>query len=721
MKSIYWTLGALFLVLSLLAVQSSSAANPVPTTVDVQQHVALAGRYSLFNLDVKDPVTIWVTATFLPPSAQNSTLTVQTFVTPNALPRANVTELTTTGPKNINISNGISYLANARVVEPSTFYLNVPANVSSVSMIITGAYTGSSIFWKDQIQVRPVTVSGSPEGFYNSSYTLTISSPCSSVVKQIVAQNFNSTTTANACAHTISSSGYYRGSIVVLYQYALWDAVAWGLVGFAVVFLLVLPNRRVRDRLPKSAPLVAGLARTLRNVWAALGRLDSHKFLSIFIIISVVMLSLSFTAGPDPRIKVFVIASDSSTKEIKGNLTQSLGNVQILTPSDTVSEFNTMATLGTVQVVVISDYNKLVDVPSVEKYILSSLDLVPLTIVLNNSNYVLKAYAKNEASLGLGSPLVSTLNGTRNGRNLTISLLGSPDIRADILRIVRPNPVGLSLGVTSFELVAASVGLLSFLLVTFGIAFLVSKLIEIGGKPLTSSLVEGVFYSAGVFFFTQAIYMSSSALLGWPLGLHAVTSGSTQVTVLGLFHLGAGNQPRTLAAIIGLAIGAAPAMWPKMDKYIIVAIGALAFFIVADPLTGGTVFYEFALLLTGGPQLGLANSTMISVKSFLNQIGTDAAGWASGNFGISSGEMFYYLGAVPLALVAKLQRSTATLVLLVCGFAACDGIVRVAEMTAYKTEPSMVAGVLSGLVIAIAFLGVSRIESLVRRHFPSRR
>jgi hypothetical protein len=234
-------------------------------------------------------------------------------------------------------------------------------------------------------------------------------------------------------------------------------------------------------------------------------------------------------------------------------------------------------------------------------------------------------------------------------------------------------------------------------------------------------LVEGVFYSAGVFFFTQAIYMSSSALLGWPLGLHAVTSGSTQVTVLGLFHLGAGNQPRTLAAIIGLAIGAAPAMWPKMDKYIIVAIGALAFFIVADPLTGGTVFYEFALLLTGGPQLGLANSTMISVKSFLNQIGTDAAGWASGNFGISSGEMFYYLGAVPLALVAKLQRSTATLVLLVCGFAACDGIVRVAEMTAYKTEPSMVAGVLSGLVIAIAFLGVSRIESLVRRHFPSRR
>jgi hypothetical protein len=215
--------------------------------------------------------------------------------------------------------------------------------------------------------------------------------------------------------------------------------------------------------------------------------------------------------------------------------------------------------------------------------------------------------------------------------------------------------------------------------------------------------------------------MSSSALLGWPLGLHAVTSGSGQVTVIGLFHLGAGNQPRTLAAIIGLVIGAAPAMWPRIDKYIIIAIGALAFFIVADPLTGGTVFFEFALLLTGGPQLDVANSTMIGVKSFLNQIGSDVAGWVSSNFGISSGEMFYYLGAVPLALVAKLQRGTATLVLFVCGFAACDGIVRVAEMTAYKTEPSMVAGVLSGLVIAIAFLGVSRVEGLVRRHFPSRR
>jgi hypothetical protein len=713
LKSTYGTLGALFLVLSLLTVPSSSAATPTLPTVVVQQHVVLAGSYSVFDLDVKDPVTLWVNITIPVSIDQSSSLTMTTFMTPN---QVGGTEQTTSGTKPINLSNGISYLAPARVVEPWTFYLDIPAHVRSVSMFVTGTYTGSSIFWKDQIQVAPVIVSWAYAPLSN--YTSVISEPGSSVVKQIVAQGLiGYNKTFYTVGQTIlQNSTIPQSNLVVLYQSSSWDVVAWGLVGFVVAFLLILPNRRVRDRIPKSAPLVAGLVRTLRRVWAMLGRLDSHKFLSLFIIISVVMLSFSFTAGPDPRIKVFVIASTSTTAQIKDVLQQSLGNVQILTPSDTVSEFNTMATLGTVQVVVIADYNKL-DVLSIEKYILSSLDLVPLTIVLVNANPTLSQYAVTETSVNSGNPLVRTLN----GQPLTIPDLGSPDITADIMRVVRPNSVGLSLGVTSFELVAATVGLLSFLLVTFGIAFLVSKLIEIGGKPLTSSLVEGIFYSAGVFFFTQAVYMSSSALLGWPLGLHAVTSGSTQVTVLGLFHLGAGNQPRTLAAVIGLVIGAAPAMWPKIDKYIIIAIGALAFFIVADPLTGGTVFYEFALLLTGGPQLGLANSTLISVKSFLNQIGADAAGWISGNFGISSGEMFYYLGAVPLALIAKLQRSTATLVLLICGFAACDGIVRVAEMTAYKTEPSMVAGVLSGLVIAIAFLGVNRVESLVRHHFPSRR
>jgi hypothetical protein len=426
------------------------------------------------------------------------------------------------------------------------------------------------------------------------------------------------------------------------------------------------------------------------------------------------MVTLSFMAGPDPRVKVFVLASDTTTAQIKNSLQQSLGNVQILTPSDTESEFNTMATLGTVQVVVISDYNKL-DVPSVQKYILNSLDLVPITIVIGSTNTSLAAYVDrlyNGTSLASGSLLLHVQ---------TPSDVGSKVVTEDIRQVLRPNNLGLGVGVTNFLFVAATVGVLSFLLVTFGIAFLVSRFIEIGEKPLISALVEGIFYSGGVFFFIQAVYMTSSALLGWPLGLHAVTTGSSQVTVLGLFHLGAGNDPRTLAALVGFVIVAVPALWTKIDKYLAIAVGALAFFIVADPLTGGTVFFEFATLLFGGPQVGFANATLVSVKSFLSQIGSDAAGWISMNFGISTGEMFYYFGAIPLALLPKFKKSTATLVLLFCGLAVCDGVVRVAEMTAYKTGPSMVAGVLAGLLLAVAFLGVNRVEGFVRRYFPSRR
>ena len=677
--------------------------------VQVQERVSLTPRYSIFDLAVGEPVTITVNITFSSPSTQAMQVTVETFISPKTAV-GNATVSSATAPFQTLVP---ASFAPARVVEPWKFQYTIPINTVNALLVIKGSYTGSSIFWKDQTQVAPVPVSG----LYlnqqiNPQVSLIISHLGSTDIERVFAPGFTYNTRVSGGTVSLVSHTYYNGFLVLLYQPSLWDTAAWVLLGLAVVFLLLLPSRRFRERLPKGRGFSSKILGPPRRAWAVLKRTDSHKFLTVYVIISMLMLSLSFMAGPDPRVKVFVIASDQTTGQIQTALQQSLGNVQILTPSDTQSEFNTMATLGTVQIVVVSDYNKL-DTPSVEKYIINSLDLVPLIVVVGSTNTVLANYTDrlyNGTSLNSGNPPIHVNSP---------SDLGSPQFRADVQRVVRPNSIGMKVGLTSFLGTAATVGVLSFLLVTFGIAFLVSKLIEIGERPLISSLVEAMFYAGGVFFFTQAVYMASSAMLGWPLGLHAVTTGSTQLTVIGLFHLGAGNQPRTLAAVVGLVIGAFPAMSSKIDRYVAFAIGALAFFIIVDPLTGGTVFFEFVVLLTGGPQVGFASNSYLGIKTFLNQIGTDVAGWISGNFGISSGEMFYYFGAIPLALIPKLQKSTRTMVLLLCGFAASDGIVRVAEMTAYKTGPSMVAGVISGMVIAIAFLGLSRVEGYVRRYFPS--
>ena len=678
-------------------------------TVQVQERVVLSPRYSIFDLAVREAVTISVNVTFPSPSAGSVQIVVSTFASPvTAVGSATVSS----GTPPVQTLSPTPF-APARAVEPWRFVYNIPPNTMNATLLIKGSYTGSSIFWKDQTQVAPVSVTVVPGslGIILQS-SIVVSYPGSTDIKRVFPPGFDYTTASSAGTGTLISKGYYPGFIVLLYQPGLWDVAAWCLLGLGIVFLLLLPSRRFRERLPKGRGSLAKVLGPLKRSWTALKRVDSHKFLTVYVIISVLMLSLSFMAGPDPRVKVFVIASDATTAQVQTALQQSLGNVQIFTPSDTQSEFNTMATLGTVQIVVVSDYNKL-DVPSVEKYILNNLDLVPLVVIVGDTNTVLANYTDrlyNDTSLNSGVPPIH-VNSPGD--------LGSPQFKADVLRQIRPNSIGLAVGLTSFLGIAAVVGILSFLLVTFGIAFLVSRLIEIGERPLVSSLIEGMFYAGGVFFFTQAVYMASSAMLGWPLGLHAVTTGSTQLTVIGLFHLGAGNQPRTLAALVGLAIGALPVMSSKIDRYVAFAVGALAFFIIVDPLTGGTVFFEFVVLLTGGPQVGFASSSYLGIKTFLNQIGTDVAGWISGNFGISSGEMFYYFGAVPFALIPKLQKSTRTIVLLVCGFAASDGIVRVAEMTAYKTGPSMVAGAISGLVIAIAFLGLSRVEGLVRRYFPS--
>ncbi len=690
------------LLLPLSTLQPSAAASP--PTVSVEQHVILSGSYALFSLNVVENSVITANVTLPAPATTSGSLVIQTFMTPSF---ANGTVHSAKGSLQVRPN----YTAPARVVNPWTFVFPIPANTTSAEFTIGGTYTGSSILWKNQIQVGPIVVFGlgaSPE------YQLVVSSSHSTVLKKVIGPDFDYNTTASAGVQSITSKGPYPDFLVILYQPSAWDIVAWVLLALAVILIIMFSAGRLGRFLPKRPPNTSALFDPARRLWKTLGGLDSHKFLSLFVITSILMLSLSFMAGPDPRVKVFVIASGSTTKDIRHALEQSLGSVQVLTPSDTESEFNTMATLGTVQVVVVSNYDKL-DYPSVEKYIIDSLDLVPLTIVVAGAtpdlaNYTNRLY--NGTSLSSGTTLMSVQ---------TPADVGSKVVRDEILRIVRPNNLGLGIGVTSFMIVAGVVGILSFLVVTFGVAFLASKLIEAGAKPLVSSLVEGVFYSGGVFFFIQANYMASSALLGWPLGLHAVTSGSTQLTVIGMFHLGAGNDPRTLAALIGLIIGAVPTLLPRIDRYLAIAVGALVFFVVVDPLTGGTVFFEFATMLTGGPQVGFANATLLSVKSFLNQIGTDAAGWISGNFGISSGEMFYYLGAVPLALIPKLQKSTATLALIFCGFAASDGIVRVAEMTAYKTEPSMIAGVFAGLLLAVVLLAISRAEGLIRRYSPSRR
>ncbi len=693
----------------MMATQPALAAG-APPTVTVEQSVELAGKYSVFNLQVSDPVSVSVGVAFSSPSTEQFNITLQTFMVPTD---AAGSAQTPNGTQALRFT----YRAPARVIEPWTFIFTVPAGSTVSNITVTGNYVGSSILWKDQVQVAPSQVFGTYQGQpVSPQYTLVVSHTSSLEVKKVDAPGLVYYTYPTAGGESIVSTGSYPGYIVFLFQPSAWDPVAWAILIAAVVLLLLLPNRRFRARVPKVSGATDVFVKPLRRLWRLISGLDSHKFLAIYIIISVLMLSMSFMAGPDPRYKVFVIASDHTTKEIAGNLTSSLGNVQILTPSDTVSEFNTMATLGTVQMVVISDYNKL-DIASIDKYIVKSLDLVPLTVVVQDPapNPNIAGYAErlyNQSSLGLGNALISVSSPSQ---------LSSNQIRGDVIRVARANPLGIGLSVRTFEAVAGTVGLLSFLLITFGIAFLFSKLLELGDKPLAHSLAAGVFYSGAVFFFTQAIYMSSSALLGWPLALHAVTSGSGQVTVLGLFHFGAGNQPRTLAAVVGLVIAAVPPLWGKVDRYVAAAIAALFFFLVVDPLTGGTVFFEFALLLTGGPQLGFANNALLSVKSFLNQIGSDAAGWVSGNFGISSGEMFYYFGAVPFSLIPRLQKSTGTFALFLCGFAAADGIVRVGEMTAYKTAPSMVAGALAGLLLAISLVGLSRIEAFVRRYFPSGR
>ncbi len=658
----------------------------------VEVLVKLSEECTLFNPEVENPFFYRVYAYFPEPLGNSSQLSLY---------------LSTLS---IAFNATATYRDGARQIQPTLVPLGYGAYVISIfyfddgltgfDIKITGSIEGLSLLGRNMLDIFLVPPSFSR--LIPVSYRVQIEAPDTLEVSSITSPQLQAlkpevTLGENSKTYTL----FYPVSVTVYYRPSYWLSLAI-IVFFTIVCGAVLSSHFL-GRTP-SAPVLQLYEKMGVMTNIVRRNLNAERLFILYMLCSILMVSLSLVAGPDPRFKAYAIATPYSASALENTLASTIGPTLVISPQDTVSEFETMANLGVVKAVFVSYYPRLA-LDRVIKYTLEAMSQVKLIVI---DEYMADPELANDLKLKYGEKVVS-IQGFNQESLAKIS--------GALRRLRAKNPFDLKLETGLFKALAAIVAALSFLTVFFGLAFLSSRLIDVGRSRGIGALPEAIMLPAFVFYFTQAVYMASSVLLATPVGLHAVTSGSREITVVGLLGFGGGSRPRAVSGVLGLILGALIAIKGRseLDRWGLVVFMVSAALLIVEPFTGGELFYDALLFFLSGPRGEIMRTSIVYTKDILSSVGRIFGGWVTGVYGLSTGEILFYAAALPIFLFPILKRSTATFLLLICSLAAGSGFIRTAEMTPYKTIASLIPGLAVGLAVAALFTAFSLIETHIRR------
>ncbi|MGD0636649.1 MAG: hypothetical protein ABSA72_01235 [Nitrososphaerales archaeon] len=443
-----------------------------------------------------------------------------------------------------------------------------------------------------------------------------------------------------------------------------------------------------------------------------------RKLLVLFILCALVMVALGAVGGPDPRVKAYVIAADSThTDEIQSQLQAVVpgGNVQVLTPTQDYTDFDVMSSVGQFNIVVFSDYTQ-AQWAQEAGFILPYLGNAPIIVIDNRAN---DTGTYNLITDLYSNQVIKTVNATTLSENSTAVAA----LKLQLSLNQRTNVLGITLSNGEFKALLAVEAVLSMVLVLLGWAYLGSLTSE--SRTTTDLYHLAVIIGAGifVFFFSETIYVVTSSILAVPLSLHAVNSDAHDITAIGLLGFGGGSTPRLAAGFLGVLIGAVGAEGGlRVKKADFALIAGVALILLADPLYVGQYVYQGILLLfpLGNYAFGTAFSNSLSLKGFIYGFGGALGGDVSQNYLLSAGKILFFAGLIPLAYLKRMGRTTAVLALLLVALMIGDGGVRVGEMTPDKTVIAVVPGLVAGFAFAAVILGLAAVEKYVRGNWRSR-
>jgi len=671
--------------------------------LNVTVWVYLTGSYRFFDLNVHHEIMVDITSNLtMPPTSRYSISTMIPFA---------LTDITVQ-PPSANYTLGFwGYPPTAKLD------VSVPANTSYSSIRLRAYISGSSVFWRNTAEIQFLSAAGPG----SVSYALVIVPPPTSEVRTVYSIQYPNLTRQEVASgerrYVIVSEPHSLSPVVTLYEHKSWETNAVILMVVTVFLVFAIPyalSSRFSVMLSRFIAALRRLPRSklnsaFRRLRHEISKLDSKKFLAVYILCALLMTSLSFSAGPDPRLKVYILASTPRTAGIISDFVHATTGAVSVTFFEEMGEFELLTNLGVFSAVIIGDFYYLAPTKAlVKSYIYPAFDSIPRIILLQGVFFGdTQVSIPKDFSTEIESRYLFKTTSVKDLAALVSVLLG-------LAR--RTNALGLNVSPYMYLGVAALVGSLSFILVFFSMAFLASRLIETGKKPAIVGFSEAIAYSLAMFFFTQTIYTVCTVLLAMPLGLH---TSVPKVTAIGFFGFGGGSRPRMLSGLVGFLFGALVSLKEgvRPDKGGFVIFLVMSFFILIDPWTGGIIFYEFVLLFTVGPGMEYAYTSWSYVRMFLGAISSAFGGWISPVYGISTGVMLYYVGAISFSLYAKVKKSTATVLLLFSAFCISDGGIRVADMNPWRSIASLIPGVIAGFFFVAIFWLLSFAETIIREKF----
>lgn len=664
------------------------------STIDVTVQIFLGGRYDLFDSDIHHEVEVLIAVNL-------SEQLTSTYVV-SAVPSFSLTEV-------IDLPDGAYFTYGFWGYPPrGILRVYIPANQSNSFFRLKGYLSGPSVLWRNIPEIHFLNVTSSLQTY--TPYRLILVPPSGSKVLKIYSHRYQNLVYQmglyNGHKSFMISQEHPESPVVILYEPENWEVNALVVMLITLFAVFMLPHlfskvERSSVRLQfltgthKLLSSIATLKTTLKRLYSRISNIDSRKLLEIYVLCAILMVSVSFTFGPDPRLKIYVLASTPENADAIAGFASRQG-VYSITVFDEMNEFKTLVDLGVVSAVIVGDFFPPDDIV-VRRYIYPALDSVSRIIVIEE-------FAYSTFSTELQRRYADTTEIVERLGNLGSVFYRLPR---------RTNVLGLDVDPAIYVAASIFVGLCSFVLVFFGIAFLAFRVIEVGKKPGVGGFPEAVLYSVVVFVFSQIIYTVCSVLLATPLGLHASTP---KVTAIGFLGFGGGSRLRMLAGFFGFLFGSFVSMKGglRLDKVGLASFLAVTFFVIVDPFTGGIIFYEFILLFTIGPTVEYGYAAWSYVRAFLYSIGFAFGAWVSPTYAISSGIILYYAGAISCWLFTKLKKSTAMVLLLSSSFWIAQGSIRVADMNPWRAVASVVPGIIAALFFTAIFCFLNFIETVIR-------
>lgn len=423
---------------------------------------------------------------------------------------------------------------------------------------------------------------------------------------------------------------------------------------------------------------------------------DETQLYSLLCILMLLLISSCLIIGPDPRLKIFAIGSETKIRQISDEIYHlTNGEVIIHSINEERNEFKILVNTRYTWITLIVDPNFTGDDFRLISWGFG--DSIPFVIVFEEA-------LRNSYALKLVSEA--------HTYDVRVFVVNNDLEMLEVLCYVREkypytiqNLWGIPINRNIFFMGVKFIGFLSLFIISYATFMLVIAIVKgFDGKTSIDELIRTLAFSAILFVLIQSIFFACSCILHIPLSLHStkITDPEHALTVIGfLGPFGGGTSPKLLASFLGCILGVLLCVKTQRlslrIKALIVGVVLLAIGIWCF------IHLEFP-------------------RWFVNAIITEFRYRFCGTILPSRGIILFIFCCALLSLLCKCDAIDPSVKSMIIPFVISGiswGLIRIGNLNFEQTAVSLVLGFLFSLTlpIVISLLNNRQINDIIKRFF----